>query len=134
MALKRYSGGCHCGTIRFEVEAPRDLWAFDCNCSICRMKRNTHFVVPAASLRLLSGEEQLTKYQFNTRQAVHLFCSICGVASFYRPRSNPDGWAVTVHCLDEDCRPSSLTVRSVDGQNWEGNSAILDMANLSKPA
>ncbi|GJP48032.1 hypothetical protein CLOM_g7272 [Closterium sp. NIES-68] len=83
------------------------------------MKRNTHFIVPKGKFRLLpSSEEWLSEYQFGTRVARHLFCRACGVCSFYVPRSNPDGVAVTVHCLD----PGTVThvvTRSFDGQHWE---------------
>lgn len=83
------------------------------------MKRNTHFVVPKARFRLLTGEDNLTEYRFNTMVARHLFCSTCGVQTFYQPRSNPDGWAITVHCLKRD-NVRSVTVKRFDGQNWEG--------------
>ena len=38
------------------------------------------------------GEEDLTTYTFNTHAAKHTFCKICGVQSFYTPRSNPNGY------------------------------------------
>jgi hypothetical protein len=124
-SLLTHSGGCHCGAVRFEVDAPADLVVWDCNCSICSMKRNTHFVVPASQFRLdPSSEASLTTYTFNTHTARHRFCKVCGVQSFYHPRSNPDGVAVTVHCLDDPGAAGTTMVRSVttrrfDGGNWE---------------
>lgn len=56
--------------------------------------------------------------QFGTRTARHLFCKVCGVCSFYSPRSNPDCWAVTIHCVDPGSM-RSVEVRSYDGQHWE---------------
>ena len=56
------------------------------------MKQNLHFVVPSRAFKLLSGNESLSSYTFNTHQAKHLFCSTCGVQSFYVPRSNPNGY------------------------------------------
>ena len=64
------------------------------SCSICDKKQNKHFIVPKSSLTLLSGEQHLTTYVFNTMQAKHMFCKVCGVQSFYQPRSNPDGWGI----------------------------------------
>ena len=99
-ALVIHRGGCHCGRVRFEVDAPAVLNALDCNCSICRMTGFLHLIVPAARFRLLDGEEGLTEYRFNTGAARHLFCGRCGVKAFYVPRSHPDGYSVNVRCLD----------------------------------
>ena len=94
-----YEGGCHCGEVVFKVRAPKKLVVWKCNCSICNMKRNYHFIVPEMNFELLRGQEALNEYTFNTKRAKHLFCSKCGVQSFYRPRSNPDGVAITFSCL-----------------------------------
>ncbi|MFN3388036.1 MAG: GFA family protein [Allosphingosinicella sp.] len=112
------TGGCHCAKVRFEAEVPRAVELLDCNCSICRATGFLHLGVPHGDFRLLSGEEALTSYRFGTGAANHLFCSVCGVKSFYQPRSHPDEWSVNVHCLDD---PSLLaaTVRRFDGRNWE---------------
>ncbi|RYH15846.1 hypothetical protein EON65_31020 [archaeon] len=53
---KTYSGSCHCEEVKFVVKAPRHLVAWDCNCSICYMKKNWHFIVPARNFHLISGE------------------------------------------------------------------------------
>ena len=45
-----HRGGCHCGRVAFEVDAPADLHALDCNCSICRMTGFVHLIVPVESL------------------------------------------------------------------------------------
>ncbi|KAK9906758.1 hypothetical protein WJX75_007502 [Coccomyxa subellipsoidea] len=113
-----HRGGCHCGAVRFECEASANITAFECNCSVCTMKQNTHFMVPAEDFRLIQGEEKLTTYQFNKRIAKHLFCSICGVQSFYIPRSHPTCRAVTVHCVDPGT-VENVTIEKADGANWE---------------
>lgn len=59
-----------------------------------------HLIVPRARFRLLRGAEALSEYTFNTRTARHLFCSRCGIKSFYVPRSNPDGYSVNARCLE----------------------------------
>ncbi|MBL8261116.1 MAG: GFA family protein [Xanthomonadaceae bacterium] len=97
-----HHGGCHCRRVRFEVDAPAVVEALDCNCSICRMTGFLHLIVPASRFRLVSGEDALTGYRFNTGTAHHLFCRHCGIKSFYVPRSHPDGYSVNVHCLDPD--------------------------------
>jgi hypothetical protein len=123
------SGGCHCGAVRFEAALPAVVEAQACNCSICERTGFVHVIVPESRFRLLQGAERLTAYSFNTHTARHLFCEVCGVKSFYRPRSNPDGWSVNARCLDPD--PTlSLTVTAFDGRNWERHGA--ELAHLSK--
>lgn len=118
-ATVTHKGACHCGLVRFEVDASPDLVVWDCNCSICNLKRNTHFVVPAASFRLLNDSDKfLTTYTFNTGVAKHKFCKACGVQAFYHPRSNPDGVAVTVWCITPGTI-KSITTKQFDGQHWE---------------
>uniref|UniRef100_A0A8C8SAF0 CENP-V/GFA domain-containing protein n=1 Tax=Pelusios castaneus TaxID=367368 RepID=A0A8C8SAF0_9SAUR len=116
--LVKHTGGCHCGAIRFEVWASADLHIFDCNCSICVKKKNSHFIVPASHFKLLKGAENLTTYTFNTHCAQHTFCKTCGVQSFYTPRSNPDGYGIAPHCLDEGT-VRSITVEEINGKDWE---------------
>lgn len=94
-----HRGGCHCGAVAFEVEAPAVIEALECNCSICRMTGYLHLIVPRSRFRLLRGEDALAEYRFHTGTARHLFCRTCGVKSFYVPRSHPDCWSVNVRCL-----------------------------------
>jgi hypothetical protein len=113
-----HTGGCHCGAVRFEVEAPADPVVNECNCSICAVSGYLHLIVPDERFRLLQGEEDLTTYTFNTGAARHLFCHTCGVKSFYVPRSHPDGYSVNARCIDPGT-VTRLTIRPFDGQNWE---------------
>jgi len=126
--MPTHHGGCHCGAVRFEVEAPAELEVLECNCSRCAQIGFLHLIVPRDRFRLSSGEADLTEYRFNTGTARHLFCRHCGVQSFYVPRSNPDGYSVNARCLDP-ATIESVTVKPFDGQNWEQNAAGL--AHLS---
>ena len=116
--LVTHSGGCHCGRVRFEVLAPTRVEVSDCNCSICSKAGFLHLIVPAERFKLLSGDDLLTTYSFNTGTAKHLFCPVCGIKSFYVPRSHPDGFSVNVRCLDEGTFRIA-GVRKIDGKNWE---------------
>jgi hypothetical protein len=127
--LVTHRGGCHCRRVRFEVEAPRVLRVQDCNCSLCRMSGFLHLIVPASRFRLVAGEDVLTEYTFNTGVAKHRFCSVCGVKSFYVPRSNPDGVDVNARCLDAGSF-EAIEVEPFDGANWEANADAL--AGLSR--
>ena len=114
--LVTHRGGCHCGAIAFEVEAPARVTVSECNCSICRMSGYLHLIVPRAHFRLLRGAEALREYRFNTGSARHLFCSRCGVKSFYVPRSNPDGYSVNLRCLDQSTL-AEVTIEPFDDRD-----------------
>ncbi len=118
--MTTHTGGCHCGRVRFEVTAPPDLELTRCNCSICRMTGYLHLIVPRTDFRLLSGEDDLETYTFNTGVAQHRFCRHCGIKSFYLPRSHPDGISVNANCLDVST-VSSTSITDFDGVNWEQN-------------
>lgn len=111
-------GGCHCGAVRFEVQAPDEVEVQACNCTICRMTGYLHLIVPKSRFRLLAGKGKLVTYAFNTGTAKHLFCSVCGIKSFYVPRSHPDGYSVNFRCLDAEDFRSVLTTE-FDGRNWD---------------
>lgn len=111
-------GGCHCGRVRFEVQAPAILKVLDCNCSICSKSGYLHLIVPAQRFKLLAGSDALTNYGFNTHTAKHLFCSICGIKSFYVPRSHPDGYSVNARCLDPGT-VQDMRISPFNGREWE---------------
>ena len=116
--MKTHTGGCHCGRVRFEVMAPARIDVTDCNCSMCAKTGYLHLIVPKDRFRLVSGEDALAAYQFNTGVAKHFFCSVCGIKSFYVPRSHPDAFSVNVRCLDEGS-VESMNIVKKDGRNWE---------------
>lgn len=118
--MTTHTGGCHCGRIRFQVDAPAAIEATECNCSICRKSGFVHMFVSVDAFRLLRGEDDLIRYTFNTGIAKHLFCRHCGIKSFYIPRSHPDGVSVNVNCLDPETI-ESIEITPFDGRNWEQN-------------
>jgi hypothetical protein len=113
-----HTGSCHCGRVRFEVLAPAKISVSECNCSMCSRTGYLHLIVPADRFKLTSGKDALSTYTFNTGTAKHLFCSACGIKSFYVPRSHPDGFSVNARCLDPGT-VEDMTVRQIDGKNWE---------------
>jgi hypothetical protein len=112
-----HEGGCHCGKVRFRVRA--DLsHVTACNCSICEKKGFLHVIVPRDAFELLSAEDELTTYRFNTGVAAHTFCRTRGVHGFYVPRSDPDKVDVNLRCLD-GVDVASIPVTAFDGRHWE---------------
>ena len=115
----KYQGGCHCGTVRFEVSTGEPAEVERCNCSICTKSGYLHLIVPLSQFVILSGEENLSTYTFNSGVAKHYFCKTCGIKPFYVPRSNPDGMDVNVNCLDNPLQDMVLV--ECDGHHWEQN-------------
>ena len=115
-----HAGGCHCARVRYRVVAPADLVVSECNCSICAKSGFLALIVPAERFKLLTGSEHLRTYSFNTGTAKHRFCVVCGIKSFYVPRSHPDGISVNVRCLDEGTL-EGVDLTAFDGRNWEEN-------------
>ena len=119
-------GGCHCKAVRFTARLTDEpVAALDCNCSICAMTGFLHIIVPHKDFTLVSGGDVLSTYRFGSGTAEHLFCSLCGVKSFYQPRSHPEAWSVNAQCLDQ--RPE-LDIEFFDGREWENARAALDGA------
>jgi hypothetical protein len=114
--MKTYTGSCHCGKVRYEVQT--DLGqVISCNCSLCSRRGHLLSFVSADQFKLLSGEDALTDYQFNRMIIHHLFCATCGVGSFGRGMG-PNGptVAINVRCL-EDVDLKALTITEFDGKS-----------------
>ena len=124
-----HHGGCHCGRVRFEVDAPAAPQVQECNCSVCSMTGFVHLIVPAARFRLLQGADDLHEYRFGTGTARHLFCRHCGIKCFYVPRSNPDGIDVNARCLDP-ATIASIEVVAFDDNDRDAATAAI--AHLSQ--
>ncbi len=126
--MKTYSGACHCGRVRFEVELDLDH-VRACDCSICRRRGALIHRVPEERLRILTPLDDLTLYQWHTRTAEDWFCPTCGILPFRRPRHRtpeeiasgmPEftGWGVNVRCL-EDVDLEAIPVRRIHGSRLD---------------
>ncbi|MDG9925748.1 MULTISPECIES: GFA family protein [unclassified Pseudomonas] len=123
--LKTYHGSCHCKQVRFSARIDLAKGTGKCNCSFCVKARNWSVLLKPDALRLESGEEALSGYQFNTFSAHHLFCKHCGIRTFTRGDIPEIGGAfvsVSLASLD-DLSPDELLaapVHHADGlhDNW----------------
>lgn len=115
---KTYSGGCHCGKVRYEVTLDLAEPAITCNCSMCGRSGTMLRFVPAESFKLLSGSEVLTDYRFNSKVINHQFCAVCGIKSFASGvgKNGVETRAINVRCLD-DVDPLALETKHVDGKS-----------------
>ena len=99
-AMKK-QGSCHCGAVTFEVELPHELKdVHHCDCSLCRKRTAYVGSTSLKGLRILSGSDNLTLYQFNTKTAKHYFCKTCGIYTHHQRRSNPEEYGFNVACLE----------------------------------
>ncbi|MGD9501579.1 MAG: GFA family protein [Methyloceanibacter sp.] len=115
--MQTYSGGCHCGLVRYEVTTALEP-VLSCNCSICQKRGYLLTFVPRAAFKLISGAHDQTDYQFSKKVVHHLFCATCGVGSF-GTGTGPNGQemvAVNVRCLD-DVDLDALAITPFDGKN-----------------
>lgn len=117
--LTTYAGRCHCGALTFEADLDLTQSTFRCNCSICRRTRFWPAVATDGHFRILTGEDQLTKYTFGSHKNHHFFCKHCGVRAFGVGNDTPMGrmFGVNVGCLDAvtDADLAALKVTYVDG-------------------
>lgn len=124
--MRRYTGSCHCGAVRFEVDTVIDR-VTECNCSICSKKAILHHRVPPDRFRLLTDETSLGTYRFGTGIAKHHFCRTCGIHTFTRPRAAPELYTINVRVLDDyDLSAEKPEVVQFDGRHWERNARTLD--------
>jgi hypothetical protein len=95
--------------------APPDK-AFACNCSICSRQGWLLTFVPDDAFRMISGEQDLTDYQFNKMSTHHVFCRTCGIRSFSfgKGRDGKISRAVNLRCL-KGFDPTTLPVETFDG-------------------
>ena len=112
-----YGGCCHCGRVRYQVTTNLEP-VYSCNCSICQKRGALWTYVTPAEFNLLSGQDELSDYQFNKKNIHHLFCKVCGIGS-YGTGAGPDGkqmYSINVRCLD-GVDVNALDVTHYDGKN-----------------
>ena len=117
---QNHMGGCQCGKVRFEVALDLDQPVISCNCSRCGRLGSLLSFAPADEFRLISGEGDMTEYQFNKHAIHHLFCSTCGIQSFARgvnPKTGAEMAAVNVRCVD-GVDLDALKVHKVNGKDF----------------
>ncbi len=122
--MKTYQGSCHCGAVRFDIDADIDHVRV-CDCSICSRRGALIYRVAAGAFRLLTPLSELSVYRWGSQTAIDYFCPICGVLAFRKP-SRPtgeeqaagvqpfEGWAVNTGCL-EGFDPASVPARKIHG-------------------
>ena len=125
MTMKTYSGGCHCGAVRFEADIDISGGSVKCNCSSCVKARSWLTFVQADRFRLVAGAESQANYQWTPpgrRQPTveFHFCKNCGIRTPARGEIEAMGgvvYAVQVPLLegiDADAL-AAAPIRYLDG-------------------
>lgn len=115
-------GSCHCGAVKFTATLPEGFAsARRCSCSICRMRGAVAVTSTPAEFRITQGEDKLATYRFNTGVAEHHFCSVCGIYTHHKRRSNPNQLGVNAACLEGVSPFDFREVKVNDGQRHPGD-------------
>lgn len=115
---------CHCGAVKFTVQLSDGFNTIRrCNCSFCRMRGAVVVSAPLMGITVLSGQDKLTEYRFNTGTAKHFFCSVCGIYTFHQRRSSPDQYGVNVACIENVSPFDFACVEVTDGENHPSDGA-----------
>jgi hypothetical protein len=109
---------CHCGAVELDIRLPDGIVdPRRCNCSICRRKGTVVGSVLLSDITIVKGEDKLSLYQFDTKEAKHYFCCVCGIYTHHKRRSNPDQYGINLGCL-ENVDPNLIQgVKIYDGAN-----------------
>lgn len=115
--IKKYSGCCHCKRVKFQFLSYTNVDILKCNCSICSMTEYQHLIIKHINFKLIKGKKCLIPYSFNTKKASHLFCKVCGIKSFYQPRSHPDSYSINYKCIKDP--PKVRKIIFFNGKNFK---------------
>ena len=96
----KYNVSCHCGKVKLLIETDLKILK-QCNCSICKRKNAKMNILPKDAIISISGEENLSIYQFGTNVAKHYFCKNCGIYTHHQRKSDPNGIGVNIGCIDD---------------------------------
>ena len=96
----KYKVKCHCGNVELNIESDLSIIK-QCNCSICKRKNAKMNILPKEAIVSISGEENLSTYQFGTNIAKHYFCKNCGIYTHHQRKSDPNGIGVNIGCIDD---------------------------------
>jgi hypothetical protein len=105
------TGGCGCGAVRFEIDAPLTR-ALYCHCTRCQHRTGTAAAgsarIEPGSLRVVQGQEHLRAWA-PEGGLEKVFCAECGSAVLTRSPRDHEIKAVRLGAIDGDpgIRPSA---------------------------
>ena len=124
---KTYRASCHCGRVAVDADLDLAQPSYRCNCSICRRVRFWPAVAPPEDVRIVAGEDELTRYVFARMRNHHYFCRHCGVRVFGLGNDTPIGtmYGINIGCLEgvDEATLSNIPIKYVDGMHdrWDAS-------------
>ena len=103
-SLKRYTGGCLCGALRYEAEGePR--FAGHCCCADCRKASGSGFIpfmgFASSAVRFTGETRQFRSKAATGGDAVRNFCPVCGSLVFGGEVGKDDSFTIYAGSLDD---------------------------------
>src|SRR4051812_16456514 len=99
------TGGCLCGGVRYEIDAP-PVSASYCHCTRCQRRTGTAASAQAraapGSFRVVAGAEQVAEWTPADGGFAKCFCSVCGGALWSRSPTDPEVVSVRLGTFDAD--------------------------------
>ena len=117
--LRKFLGGCHCRAVQFEFYSKTQVDLIKCNCTICSHTNYLHLIIPHKNFYLKKGKDLINTYEFNKNLAKHFFCKVCGIKSFYQPRSHQESFSINFNSILKP--PKINKIIDFDGKNFENN-------------
>lgn len=98
-------GGCQCGAVRYEIDAPLPDTIFICHCRECQKQSASAFGVSVpvqrSAFRLVQGELKRWQRAADSGNTVDCaFCPSCGTRIWHSPSNMPDMLRVRGGSLD----------------------------------
>ena len=114
------NASCHCGSIRLTIDCEKPIPGIvRCNCSICSKSKGFGMLCTMQeNFTVIEGFESITEYVFNTTEAPHFFCIICGTHTHHKSRNDPSKICINVACIDDfNIADYKGVIKNFDGIN-----------------
>jgi len=120
--VKKHTGGCHCGAVRYEVSLDASAGS-QCNCTICVKTAITGSMVKPAAFKLLKGEDAVSMYEWGGKTGKRYFCKHCGIHCYgigHLEQLGGDYVSINLNTVD-DFDPHAVKLIHWDGRhnNWQ---------------
>jgi hypothetical protein len=99
------TGGCLCGGVRYEIDAP-PVSASYCHCTRCQRRTGTagsaQARVAPGSFRIVAGAELVREWAPGDHGWPKCFCAVCGGALWSKSPTEGEGLSIRLGTFDDD--------------------------------